>query len=61
MSQSIRVVLVLLLGGLCTAVQANGSFRDCPSVVAGTDDDVSPLDLIWDVADGTSSGTPVSN
>ena len=53
MSQSIRVVLVLLLGGLCTAAQANGSFRYCPaSPMAGTDDDVSPFDLIWDIDDG---------
>ena len=49
---------MLLLGGLCTAAQANGSFRDCPSVAAGTDDDVSPFDLIWDVADGTTSVAP---
>jgi hypothetical protein len=58
MLQSIRVVIVLLLGGLCTAVQANGSFRYCPaSPIAGTDDDISPFDLIWDLDTGTTSDT----
>ena len=53
---------MLLLGGLCTAAQANGSFRDCPaSPVAATHsngDSVSPFELIWDIDDGTTSVAP---
>ena len=57
MLQSIRVVIVLLLGGLCTTAQANGSFRYCPAspVAEVSGDSVSPFQLIWDVSDGTTS------
>jgi hypothetical protein len=57
MLQSIRIVIVLLLGGLCTVVQANGTFRYCPAspVAAVSGDSTSPFELIWDVSGGTES------
>jgi hypothetical protein len=61
MFQSIRVVLLLLLGGLCSLAQANGSFRDCPvdpAALGCCDDGVDPLDLIWDLNPADTSGAP---
>ena len=61
MLPSIRIVSVLLLGGLCTVVQANGTFRYCPAspvAAVSSGDNVSPFDLIWDIDDGTTSQSP---
>jgi hypothetical protein len=56
MLQLFRVVLLpLLLCVLSMGVQANGSFRDCPSV-ANYRDNTSPVDLIWNVSASTTSG-----
>ena len=54
-----RILVVLCCSGLSLAVHANGSFRDCPSSPVAFDrDGVDPLDLIWDLDDGGTSGAP---
>ena len=54
-----RVVIALMLGGMCTVAQSNGAFRDCTSGAA--DYKYKGVDfskLVWLVNGGGSSGAP---
>jgi hypothetical protein len=50
-----RILIALCCAGLSAVIHAHDLSRECPTSVAPGDDSISPFDLIWDVAGGTTS------